>query len=154
MPTVKGVSIARRNDWTVFFMFQNSGNSQGRRVGFWRCTHEKKSSGVCLKLGGSGASSPRILGLGNGISCFFPGHFQWINTKENAVVTCLFYPPLVSPVRYSVYGKKSKTATLSINEVTKDKKSTLKTGKLTLHVSTSLCLSLCAELQETSISHL
>ena len=68
-----------------------------------------------------------------------------VNKYERKCSSCLFYPPLVSSVRYSVYGKKSKTATLSINEVTKEKKSTLKTGKLMLHVSTSLCLSICAE---------
>ena len=75
----------------------------------------------------------------------FPRIFSVNKYERKCRVTCLFYPPLVSSVRYSVYGKKSKTATLSINEVTKDKKFTLKTGKLMLHVSTSLCLSIWAE---------
>ena len=75
----------------------------------------------------------------------FPRIFS-VNKYERKCSSYLFIlPTLVSSVRYSVYGKKSKTATLSINEVTKDKKSTLKTGKLMLHVSTSLCLSICAE---------
>ena len=37
---------------------------------------------------------------------FSAGHFQKMKTKENAVISCLFYPSLVLPVRYSVYGKK------------------------------------------------
>ena len=180
MPTVRAVSIARRNDWTVFFgmsqeirispevsfnqrllvstirirkttgvmfMFFNSGNSQRRSVGFWSVRTRRKVS-VPQTMGVWGIVPQNfVFNLGSRKWHFllFPGYFQWINTNENAAVTCLFYPPLVSSVRYSVYGKKSKTATLSINEVTMDKKSTLKTGKLMLHVSTSLCLSICAE---------
>ena len=30
---------------------------------------------------------------------FFAGHFQYIKTKEYAVGSCLFYPPLVLTVR-------------------------------------------------------
>ena len=38
---------------------------------------------------------------------FSAGHFQEIKTKENAVISCLFYPSLVLSVRYSAkYGKK------------------------------------------------
>ena len=37
---------------------------------------------------------------------FSAGYSQEIMTKENAVISCLFYPSLVLLVRYSVYGKK------------------------------------------------
>ena len=123
------------------FMFLNYGNSQRRSVGFWSVRTRRKVS-VPQTMGVWGIVPQNfVFNLGSRKWHFlpFPGYFQWINTNENAAVTCLFYPPLVSSVRYSVYGKQSKTATLSINEVTKDKKSTLKTGKLMLHVSTSLC---------------
>ena len=37
---------------------------------------------------------------------FSTWYFQLINTQENPLVSCLFYPSLVLSVRWSVYGKK------------------------------------------------
>lgn len=36
---------------------------------------------------------------------FFAVHFECINTKENAIVSCLVYPPLELSVKYSAYEK-------------------------------------------------
>ena len=57
---------------------------------------------------------------------FSTGHFPWINTKEKAEVSGLFYPSLVLSVRYSVYGKKG----YGSEEVSKDETSILQTGKI------------------------
>ena len=39
---------------------------------------------------------------------FSAGHFQKIKTKENAVISCLFYPSISSVISkvQTVYGKK------------------------------------------------
>ena len=50
----------------------------------------------------------------NAIPCVSQDIFK---TDKNAVISCLFYPSLVLSVRYSVYGKKGKTETPSM-EVT------------------------------------
>ena len=43
---------------------------------------------------------------------FSARHSQYIKTKDNAVISCLFYPSIVFSVSYSVYGKKNgKTVT-------------------------------------------
>ena len=50
--------------------------------------------------------------------------------KENAVISCLFYPSLVFSVRYSVYGKKGKTVTPSRRLQAKGEMCTVQTAKL------------------------
>ena len=45
---------------------------------------------------------------------FSAGHFQSIKTKENTVISCLFYPSLALWVKYRLFtAKKGKTVTLS-----------------------------------------
>ena len=45
---------------------------------------------------------------------FSAGHFQSIKTKENTVISCLFYPSLALSVKYRLFtAKKGKTVTPS-----------------------------------------
>ena len=46
-------------------------------------------------------------------TAFSPGHFQYINMPEDAVVSCIFYPSLVLSVRYTVYREKRPVVTHS-----------------------------------------
>ena len=63
---------------------------------------------------------------------FSAGYFQLIKTKENAVISCLFYPSLVLSVRYRLFtAKKGKrvTPTRTLQEKRK-----MYTGKLCYNV--------------------
>ena len=88
------------------------------------------------KPGGvGGRSPPKIFKFGFSempSPAFSAGYFQLIKTKENAVISCLFYPSLVLSVRYRLFtAKKGKrvTPTRTLQEKRK-----MYTGKLCYNV--------------------